>query len=151
MLNKIRDFFSHNNRKKHDKWITGRCVLLVDDNRVDQMLVKNTLDRLGCRVLLAENGEEALQIAKIERPDIILSDCQMPKMDGIEMCKRFKEDPATRPIPLIFLTSIDTPQNIVDCFDVGVDSFMCKPINPKILTAQIRDVLEEHLVTSEFQ
>jgi len=65
-------------------------------------------------------------------------------MDGIEMVQLLKDNKETQGIPVIFLTGVDSPKNVVDCFEIDAENFMCKPINPKVLAAQIQQVLTEH-------
>lgn len=121
-------------------------VLIVDDNEVDRKLIAKTLDKMGCVVLTASDGEIGLHMALSEKPDLILSDCQMPHMDGLTMCKELRENEETRDIPVIFLTGNNSPAMVVDCFGmVNVDNYMCKPINAKVLIGQIEDILNEHL------
>jgi response regulator RpfG family c-di-GMP phosphodiesterase len=142
MLKKIIDIFSGNRIRKN--LYSHRCILIVDDNELDRTVIRSTLEKLGCRILLAENGEIGYQIAVTEKPDLILSDCRMPHMDGIEMFKRIKKHAETKNIPFIYLTGVDTPKNIVDCFELGAENYMCKPINRRLLTSQIEMILKEH-------
>jgi len=120
-------------------------VLVVEDNEVDRKIIVKTLGSLGCKVMVAENGSEGYVKALSHQPDIILSDCNMPYMDGVEMCRQLKEDEQTRNIPVVFLTGIDSPRNVVDCFSLEAENFMCKPINPKELNSQIEQLLKEHI------
>jgi len=120
-----------------------RRVLIVDDNEIDRQLIQRTVEKMGHDVLTAPNGKDGFDLAKSARPDLILSDCRMPEMDGVEMCKQLKTDPETKNIPLVFLTSVDTPKTVVECFDIGVENYMCKPINPKLLTSQVRTIFDE--------
>ncbi len=122
-----------------------RTVLIVDDNEVDRKLIAKTLMKMGCRVLTAVDGEIGLHIALSETPDLILSDCHMPNMDGVEMCRELKNSDETKEIPVIFLTGDTSPSKVVDCFELNVDNYMCKPINSKVLMSQIEDILTEHL------
>ncbi len=121
----------------------SHCVLIVDDNEGDRLLIQRTIEKMGHRVLTAGTGKAGLEALKTEKPDLILSDCRMPEMDGVAMCKQIKADPATKDIPLVFLTSVETPTTVVECFDMGVDNYMCKPINPKLVTDQIKAIFEE--------
>ena len=121
-----------------------RCVLIVDDNRADLLLIQRTVEKMGHRVLTAENGNAGFELAKKEKPDMILSDCRMPEMDGVVMCKRIKEDPEIKDIPLVVLTNVDAPKTVVECFDMGVDNYIRKPINPKLLAGQITAIFKEH-------
>jgi CheY-like chemotaxis protein len=141
MLDKISRLFK--NRKEFES-NAERTILVVDDNEVDRKIIQTTLQKLGYRVLIAKDGHIGFEISKTEKPDVILSDCRMPRVTGTEMCKKLKEDVETKNIPVIFLTSIDTPKNVIDCFELDAHNFMCKPINTKLLTSQIRSVLEEH-------
>ena len=122
----------------------SRCILIVDDNESDLLLIQRTVEKMGHRTLIAKNGKTGMELARSGKPDLILSDCRMPEMDGVEMCKRIKEDPQTKDIPLVFLTGVETPAIVVECFDMGVDNYICKPINPKLLRDQIQAIFEEH-------
>lgn len=134
-------------KKTPDDDFESRCILVVDDNDGDLLLIKRTVEKMGHRALTAKNGKTGYDVAKTEKPDLILADCRMPEMDGVEMCKRIKEDPTTKDIPLIFLTNVETPATVIECFDMGVDNYICKPINPKLLTDQITTIFEEHFTS----
>ena len=125
----------------------SRCILVVDDDKTDLLLIKRTVEKMGHRVLTAENGKTGFELVKAEKPDLILSDCRMPEMDGVQMCRHIKEDPETKNIPLVFLTSVDSPNTVVECFDMGVDNYICKPINPKLLAGQITTIFREHFAS----
>ncbi len=145
MLEKIFQLLGIKKAPKED--FGSRCVLIVGDNRTDLLLVQRTVEKMGCQVLAAENGKVGFEVAKKEKPDLILSDCNMPELNGVEMCRQIKEDPETSGIPLIFLTNVDTPKTVVECFDMGVDNYICKPINPKLLAGQITTIFKEQLVS----
>ena len=108
-------------------------------------LIQKTVEKIGHRVLTAENGKIGFEVAKSEHPDLILSDCRMPELDGVGMVKALKADEETKDIPLVFLTSVDTPSAIIECFDIGALNYMCKPIKPKLLVSQIRTIFAECL------
>ena len=78
-------------------------LLLVDDNPTNLQVLYQTLETTGCKLLVAKNGEAALSIAQKASPDLILLDIMMPGIDGFEVCRRLKADPATEGIPVIFL------------------------------------------------
>ena len=137
----LKKFFNNNNP------LGKYTVLVVDDNPVDLKIIVHALKDLGCKVMTAENGSEGYVKAVSHKPDIILTDCNMPYMDGVEMCRQIKEDETTKNIPVIFLTGVDSPRNVVECFALDAENFICKPINPKVLTEQIKRVLEEHFKT----
>ncbi|MBF0522853.1 MAG: response regulator [Candidatus Omnitrophica bacterium] len=136
LFNKI---FKKNNNIKNN----GKVVLVVEDNEVDRSLIQKTLQKEGYKVILAENGAVGLKMAAECKPNLVLLDCEMPVMDGQEMCRRIKEDDVLCNIPVLFLTGLNTPRNIVECFDLDAENFLSKPVNPKILASHIRTVLED--------
>jgi len=83
----------------------SKKALVVDDSPVDLAHVKNILTDSGCFVITASNGKEAIAKAKVEKPNIIFLDIVMPDMDGYEACRLLAEDPATKGIPVVFVTS----------------------------------------------
>ncbi len=129
--------------KKSSRPPVSRKILIVDDNEIDRKVIQSTLEKAGYSTIQAENGQIGLQKAKQENPDLIFLDCQMPVMDGLTMCKKLKEEDDFKNIPVIFLTALDTPRNIIDCFEVDAENYLSKPISPKILTQQVKFILEQ--------
>lgn len=121
----------------------SRRILIVDDNDIDRKVIQSALEKAGYSTIQAENGQIGLQKAKQENPDLIFLDCQMPVMDGLTMCKKLKEEDGLNNIPVIFLTALDTPRNIIDCFEVDAENYLSKPVSPKILTQQVKFILEQ--------
>lgn len=118
-------------------------ILIVDDNEIDRKIIQKALQGAGHLTVLAENGQLGLEAAKKEHPDLIFLDCQMPVMDGLTVCKKLKEEDELKNTPVVFLTALDTPRNIIDCFEVDAENYLSKPISPKILVQQVKAVLEE--------
>ena len=118
-------------------------ILVVDDSQVDRAYIQYTLEKRGYRILTAVNGAAGLETIKSDRPDLIILDCQMPVMDGLTMCKKLKENDKTSGIPVIFLTALDTPQNIVSCFESDCENYLSKPVSGKILVTQVEAILKE--------
>jgi CheY-like chemotaxis protein len=121
------------------------CILVVDDNEIDRKVIESMLNKRGYTTLMAENGERGLEVAKARHPSLIVLDCEMPVMTGAQMCERLKEDHSTQDIPVLFLTSTDTPKNIVECFQTDAENFLTKPVNPQVFMRQIDDILKEFL------
>lgn len=121
----------------------AKTILVVEDSDVDRKWIEATLEKAKFRVISAVNGAIGLETAKTEKPDLIILDCDMPVMGGVEMCGKLREQNETEDIPVIFLTSVDTPANIVDCFEVDAENYLSKPISPKLLISQIEEVLNE--------
>ncbi len=92
---------------------------------------------------MASNGQECLKKVSTERPDVILLDAMMPRMDGYETCRRLKADPATRHIPVIFLTAKAQETEIRKGLALGAVGYLVKPFDPIQLTAQIRQILKD--------
>ena len=143
MFNKIAAFLGIRNARRDN--VNTRTILIVDDNPTDLALIKKTVEKLGHRAVTAVNGSEGYEIARTQLPDLILSDCRMPEMDGVAMCRLLKDDETTKAIPIVFLTGVDSPKTVIDCFDLGVNNYLCKPIRPKLLTAQIETIFKECL------
>ncbi|OGX36548.1 MAG: hypothetical protein A3C36_05995 [Omnitrophica WOR_2 bacterium RIFCSPHIGHO2_02_FULL_52_10] len=143
MFNKIAAFLGIRNARRDN--VNTQTILIVDDNPTDLALIKKTVEKLGHRAVTAVNGSEGYEIARTQLPDLILSDCRMPEMDGVAMCRLLKDDETTKAIPIVFLTGVDSPKTVIDCFDLGVNNYLCKPIRPKLLTAQIETIFKECL------
>jgi uncharacterized protein (TIGR02266 family) len=117
-------------------------VLLVDDVRLFLEFEKSFFERAGCVILTAGSGEEALRIAREERPHIVLLDYEMPGMMGDEVCRRIKEDEATRHIPVLIVTSHRTPHIQDRCLRAGCTDFVNKPVSGRQLLDRVVKILE---------
>ncbi len=119
-------------------------ALVVDDNAAIRDIVRLTLERsdLGLSVTLAEDGEQALQIVASERPDILVLDLQMPRLDGFEVCRRLRSDVRTAFIPVIMLTAQTAEESVTQGFAAGADDYVTKPFRRDDLVARVRRTLE---------
>lgn len=109
-------------------------ILIADDEDLVRSYIERKLVKLGYTVLTAKDGEEALKQAFSDIPDIILLDVKMPKLNGIEACKRIKTDKKTRHIPIIMLSAMAQSSEISKGIETGADRYLCKPIGfPDIL------------------
>lgn len=115
-------------------------VLAVDDNRTNLHILQVFLKKLGHDVVLAENGEEAIQKFASEAPDIILLDIMMPVMDGFEAARRIKAMSAERWTPIIFLSALNRDENLLVGLEAGADDYLTKPINFVVLEAKLRSM-----------
>ncbi|MBK6744734.1 MAG: response regulator [Hydrogenophilales bacterium] len=112
-------------------------VLIVDDIPENLSLLHDALDEAGYTVLVATNGESALQRARQARPDVILLDAVMPGMDGFEVARRMKADPLTQPIPIVFMTGLTETEHVVAAFAAGGADYVTKPIKPAEVLVRI--------------
>jgi len=145
MFDRIKKLFSGKDCEDSDK-----LILVVEDNPVDLKVITKILESKKYKVISAANGEEGLKIAKDNRPDLMILDCQMPVLNGLEMCKMVKEDVDIKDIPVIFLTGIDTSKNVLDCFEADAWNYLSKPIDAKVLMSEIEAVINKN-VSDEIQ
>lgn len=116
-------------------------ILLVEDNADNRLIYRTVLEHVGYSVLEAADGERALHLAREERPDLILMDVSIPKIDGYTATRELKADPATAHIPIIALTAHALAEDEQRARDAGCDGYIAKPAEPK---AVLRHV-QEHL------
>lgn len=117
-------------------------ILVVDDMPDNLTLIVGLLRNLY-RVVAANNGEKAIAIARSERPpDLILLDIMMPGLSGYDVCQRLKADPATRDIPIIFLTAMTGTQDETRGLEMGAVDFITKPVNPPVVLARVATQLQ---------
>ena len=124
-------------------------ILVVDDLEASVRLLERLLVRDGHRVLIARDGAEA--IAQVERqpPDVILMDVVMPTLDGFETCRRLKENPSTRLVPIVLLTAMQESGGRVRGLEAGADDFLRKPVDPAELSARVRSLVRLRRYTDE--
>ncbi|WP_044533295.1 hybrid sensor histidine kinase/response regulator transcription factor, partial [Bacteroides intestinalis] len=116
-------------------------LLIVEDNDDIREYIVSSFSN-NYRIITATNGKEGLEQAQKHIPDIIISDIMMPVMDGIELCKRVKEDICTSHIPVILLTAKDSIQDKEEGYESGADSYLTKPFSAKLLNSRIHNLLE---------
>ncbi|WP_373495860.1 response regulator transcription factor [Aquiflexum sp.] len=120
-------------------------ILIVDDEAHIRMLIEQTLEELedeGVEFFTAENGEMALEVISEEKPDLIFLDVMMPKLNGMEVCRRVKQEMGLRDIYIVLLTAKGQESDRQKGLDVGADVYMTKPFDPELLLEKAREVLE---------
>jgi DNA-binding response OmpR family regulator len=117
-------------------------VLVADDDRDVLNLVRFRLERDGLRVLTASDGAEALELARSERPQVCVLDVMMPKLGGLELVKRLREDPATQGVRIILLTARSADGQVDEGFELGADDYVTKPFSPQELRQRVRAQLQ---------
>ena len=122
--------------------MSKKRILLVDDDPDVLETVKFFLNTSDFRVFIARNGREALKQISAEKPDLVLLDIIMPVMDGLEVCKRLKNDPTTKPIPIIMLTAGGRREDVVDSLSAGANGYIVKPFNLPDLVERIEKVID---------
>jgi DNA-binding response OmpR family regulator len=117
-----------------------RKILVVDDERSLRLLVVGTLQAYDYQVFKAENGYEALEIARRERPDLVLLDVVMPEMDGFEVCRRLKADPVTKDAVVVMLTVLAQEADRKKGLEAGADAYLTKPFSPTALLNKVKEI-----------
>jgi serine phosphatase RsbU (regulator of sigma subunit) len=125
-------------------------LLVVDDNKVNRMLLTHSLEEQGHRVALAVNGREALELLRTNPIDLVLLDIEMPEMDGYQVLSAMKQDRQLRHIPVIMVTAVDEIESAIRCIEMGAEDYLPKPFNPVLLRARISASLDKkHLRDKE--
>jgi putative two-component system response regulator len=126
-------------------------VLVVDDEELNRKLMRVLLTRRGFHVEEAADGEEALQKVEQRTPDVILLDVMMPRLDGLEACRRLKQDPRTQLIPVVLVTALSAPDDRVAGIEAGADDFLSKPFHQAELLARVRSLIRLKQLTDQLE
>lgn len=126
-------------------------ILVVDDEQPIRDLLREVLTGVGYNVVTASDGREALPMTLTDKPDLILSDIRMPKLDGLTLCKALRVNPETKNIPIIMLTSFNTSEHMEAAMAAGADDFLPKPLNVDEVKIRVRCLLKLKNVTDEVQ
>jgi CheY-like chemotaxis protein len=122
-------------------------ILLAEDNDNNRYLAQFLLEREDFAVALAINGKQALEVARLAKPDLVVMDIQMPEMDGYETAERFKGDPALADIPLLGVSSFAMAGDRAKAMKVGFAGYIEKPINPDTFAQEVKQFLKSHQVS----
>jgi DNA-binding response OmpR family regulator len=137
MLSKIISIFKPKILQKHIK------VLVIEDTAVDQRIACAAIERGGYTALKAVDGKTGFELAKEQKPQLIILDYNLPDIKGPELCKLLKAHADTHQIPVLFLTSLTDPDYVVNCFEQG-ENYLSKPISTDILLKQINSILKDN-------
>jgi len=126
-------------------------ILVVDDVPTNLKLLEVRLSAEYFEVILASNGAQAIEICERGQCDIVLLDVMMPGMDGFEVARRIKSNPATHHIPVVMVTALDQPADRVKGLDAGADDFLTKPVDDIALVARVRSLVRLKMATDEMR
>lgn len=126
-----------------------QTILVVDDEQDLLDLIEYNLKKEGFNVIKSENGVDALKKTQEHKPDLVLLDIMMPKMDGMEVCDKMRANDELKHIPIIFLTARGDEKTEVEGLDAGADDYVTKPISPTKLMSRIKAVLRRFRETEE--
>jgi len=116
-------------------------ILIVEDDVLVAELLINNIESLGCKTFIAYDGETGWELAKKEKPDLIIQDIGLPRMDGITLCKLIKSKDSTKQIPVIMLTGKRMVSDMEDAFKAGADAYVNKPFDWDRMLSHIRKIL----------
>lgn len=120
--------------------MSARHVLVVDDDPLILEVLQTVLDLEEFEVSTSPDGEGALELVEQQRPDVVVCDVMMPGLDGLEVCRRLKEAPATADLPVVLLTARDRAEDRAAGEDAGCDAYLIKPFSPLHLIEVIREI-----------
>jgi CheY-like chemotaxis protein len=126
-------------------------ILIADDNPTNVELLEAYLAEMDCEIAVAADGRQTLEKVAEFQPDLILLDIMMPKLSGFEVCKKIKEDPATRHIMVLMVTALGELGDIERAVAAGCDDFLSKPINKYALVKRVENMLKLRHVTDELE
>jgi len=116
-------------------------VLIVDDEPLNLDFLEQKLEDLNCQIIMAADGQQALNKIKSEQPDLVLLDLMMPVLDGFAVLSEVKADSALRDIPIIIISADQDSKSIVRGIKQGADDYLTKPVNPDLLMKKVREFL----------
>src|SRR5262249_126969 len=116
-------------------------ILLVEDTKEVTMMIRDYLELTGYKVVTAQDGVDAMIQAKLVRPDLILMDVQMPRLDGLEATRKLRSEPDFRYTPIIAMTALAMAGDRERCLEAGMDEYISKPVNLKALIKMIQACL----------
>lgn len=124
-------------------------LLIVDDNKVNRIMLSRAVENLGHSIDTAENGLQALEKLRSETFDLVLLDIEMPELDGYKVLETCLQDTELRNIPIIMTSSLDELDSVVKCIELGAEDYLNKPVNPILLRARINASLEKKHLRDE--
>ncbi|MBI5767155.1 MAG: response regulator [Verrucomicrobia bacterium] len=116
-------------------------ICIADDDFRGRQLLADLLSPEGYQLILAQDGEEAVALALVEQPDLILLDVMMPKLNGYEVCRRLRADPGLSQVPILLLTALDDRRSRLTGLDAGADDFLSKPLDATELRTRVRTII----------
>jgi len=136
MFENLKSIFKPKEAQKHIK------VLVIEDSDVDQRIARAAIEKGGYTALVASDGKAGFEIAKAEKPKLIILDYNLPDTKGPDLCRMLKAHLDTQYIPVLFLTGMTDPDQVVNCFEQG-ENYLAKPISINLLLKQIDSILKD--------
>ena len=122
----------------------GEKILVIEDEHDIRELISYNLESEGYNIIKASAGNEGIEKAKKNEPDLILLDIMLPDIDGLEVCRKLKRDATAKDIPIIMLTAKSEDSDIISGLELGAEDYITKPFSPRVLIARLRAVLRRN-------
>src|SRR5215216_622352 len=135
----------------NESFLPQSTVLIVDDNPQNVELLQAFLEALPVKLITAADGVEALEKVQQHNPDLILLDIMMPRMSGFQVCRKVKNDPATKDIQILMVTALNELGDIEQASECGTDDFVSKPVNKLELLTRVKSLLRVRHMKSELE
>jgi two-component system alkaline phosphatase synthesis response regulator PhoP len=129
--------------------LSGSRVLIADDNEQNRELLDAYLADEGYEILMANDGQETMDVVAASQPDLILLDIMMPRMSGYEVCEQLKSNPDLQGIPVLMVTALNEMGDIEKAVKAGCDDFLTKPVNQLELKTRVRSLLRVRHLSNE--
>ena len=126
-------------------------ILIADDHEASRVGLEGLLSLEGYNVVTASDGENALAEFKRKQPDLLLLDVNMPRLSGMEVCRRLKSNPQTFLVPIVLITALTAIEDRVNGIEAGADDFLTKPVEREQLLARVRSLLRQKAYTDELE
>lgn len=127
----------------------GETILIIEDEHDIRELISYNLESEGWNTVKAAAGNEGLELALKNTPDLILLDIMLPDIDGLEVCRKLKRTDSTKDIPIIMLTAKSEDSDVISGLELGAEDYITKPFSPRVLIARIRAVLRRNIEAQE--
>ena len=138
-------FFNLFKRNDHKREHNGQLsILIIEKDPLVLSFLERVLSKEGYRLLLTSDGKAGLQMARTQKPNLILLDYHLQNPTGTEVCQELKERDSTKDIPVVFLTTSTSSRSILEYFDLEAENYFPKPMKPRFLTSQVAQILEEY-------
>ncbi|MBL8013925.1 MAG: response regulator [Candidatus Omnitrophica bacterium] len=119
-------------------------IVIIDDLGTNRTFFQRVLEKRGYTIFTAISGEDGVPLVQKEKPHLVLLDFVMPGMKGPEVCKMIKMNQTTKDVPVLFLTSVDAPTDIIACYEQGAENFLTKPIQAGELVKHVEMILDDY-------
>ncbi|MBI2944642.1 MAG: response regulator [Candidatus Wallbacteria bacterium] len=129
----------------------GKRLLIVDDSELVVTMLADHLESEGFDILVANDGQQGYERVLADKPDLVITDVQMPRMSGLDLTRKLRENESTRPLPIVMITTLNTMDDRMAGIEAGADDLINKPFNKQMLLLKIRNLLKASALNRQVQ